>query len=123
MKKEIHEIMGAHINKRMESDEWNYEIAESVFSKRKRNKRITIITTSITSFAIVASIFMTFILNSNVSSKGDMIGQFVYLQIEGTYREVFEENYNKGSSMNIVDETISYDSIDDLIDNALSMRK
>ncbi len=107
------------IHKRENSSEWDFEIASKVL-KRVKNKRVRYsISISLSSLGAAAIIMFAFLFNiSEHTSAG--YEQLIQTQLEGTYKDVFNEQYSNVYSVN--NDELEYDNIDLLIDNALSIR-
>ncbi|MDY6934050.1 MAG: hypothetical protein SVZ03_07495 [Spirochaetota bacterium] len=118
----IQNTIHLNIKERMKSDEWNYEIAKGVLYRRERIKKRRIFTTSIASFSFAILIIVTLSLYTGGKPGMNDFDGFISRQLDGTYSEVFGEDSLLGFSKQASNESISYDSIDMLIDNALSLR-
>lgn len=118
--KEFELRMEDEIRKRINSQEWDSKIATNVTKLHKRRIKKNIFVVSLSSLAAtVVFVFLLFLNPGNQSP--DKYEKFIQAQIEGTYSEVFNENYLQNRSNNS-DDIIVYDNIDLLIDSALSRR-
>ncbi len=106
---------------RENSPEWDIEIASKVISKVRKSRVKHSITISLSSLAAAAAVIVFALLFVIKEEPVTNYEQLILTQLNGTYKEVFQEELQEISSMNN-DSAIEYDSIDQLIDNTLSMR-
>ena len=115
-------MMDAEISKRMESPQWDLDIAQKVLSRRKKTKRKGLMAAFLTSFAACILLLPPFIFHTGEKPVKAEFGTFISTQVNGTYKQVFAVR-----SVNNFSDTLSYggipaDPTDDLIDSVLAMR-
>jgi predicted PurR-regulated permease PerM len=119
--KDMSFIFSEKIRERIESNEWDREIASRVLSAiRKKRKRM--VAASLTSLATAAMILLAFIFVLNSPSTPDKIDQFITSQLDGTFNSVFNKGYRESLASLLSSQTPPDDDIDILIDETLTMR-
>jgi hypothetical protein len=114
-------VFSEKIRERIESNEWDREIASRVLSAiRKKRKRIAV--ASLSSLATAAMIVVAFIFVLNSPSAPDKIDQFITSQLDGTYNSVFNKSYRESLPSILSSQLPPDDDIDILIDETLTMR-
>ena len=96
--------MRSEIEKRLQSQEWGSNIAQSVEKKRKRKQILSSATFG--SLATAAILVIAISFNSNTQVENYSYSSLITSQVDGTYGAVFEDNMD----------------IDNLIDETLAMR-
>ncbi len=119
--KDMNLVFSEKIRERIESNEWDREIASRVLSAiRKRRRRMA--ATLLTSLATAAIIVLAFIFVLNSPSAPDKIDQFITSQLDGTYKSVFNKSYRESLPSILSSQSPPDDDIDILIDETLTMR-
>ncbi len=118
---EFHEKMNLEIDKRMNSSEWDLNIAAGVISARNKKVKRNIFSISSLSLLATAAIIVIAFFVSAPSVKINDLDVFIAEQVDGTHKEVFKEDYSKNllqiNSKENIDGPIYY-----LVDTALSVR-
>jgi hypothetical protein len=114
-------VFSEKIKERIESNTWDREIASRVLSAIKRRRRRLITASSLTSLATAATIVLAFIFTLHKPTTSYEIDQLISLQLDGTYRSVFNKGYHE-SLPSILSNKLPSDDIDALIDETLTMR-
>jgi hypothetical protein len=114
-------VFSEKIKERNESDTWDREIASRVLSVMRRRRRRLIAASSLTSLAMAATIVVAFIFTLHKPTTSHAIDQLISLQLDGTYRSVFNKSYRE-SLPSILSNELPSDDIDTLIDETLTMR-
>lgn len=120
---ELKQRLNNEIQKRRESNAWNFEIAARVIETKKKSKKRALYLTSVSSFSF-AALAVLFLMFGITQPQENIYEQFVTRQVKGTYELVTDKNYKMTSSENIESTTdlIFTGEIDSIIDNTLSMR-
>ncbi len=117
----INLIFSEKIKERLESDTWDREITSRVLSAIRRKKRRLIAASLLTSLATAAMIVLAFTFTLHTPTTSHAIDQLISLQLDGTYRSVFNKSYRE-SLPSILSNKLPSDDIDTLIDETLTMR-
>jgi hypothetical protein len=117
----INLVFSEKIKERIESDAWDREIASRVLSAIRRRKRRLIAASSLTSLATAAMIVLALIFTLHEPTTSHEIDQLISLQLDGTYRSVFNKSYRENLP-SILSSKLPSDDIDTLIDETLTMR-
>jgi hypothetical protein len=117
----FNEKLNSEINERMQSSDWDLNIASNVLNRR--NKKIKRNLYTFSSFGLLATaaviIFAVFI--NPPSAKMNDVEIFISKQVAETHKTVFKENYsNNLISVSYTEDT--NDPIDNLIYTALIKR-
>ena len=106
------EIMNDEIKKRLESTNWNLEIAQKVHEKKNAAKTKVITGAFTVSLAAAASIIALFLFQFINSNNIDTYDQYIDSQVEGTYTYVFGDRENRDD----------IDEVDMLIEDSMDSR-
>ncbi|MBN2038668.1 MAG: hypothetical protein JW864_01405 [Spirochaetes bacterium] len=117
----LKERLDFEINKRIESDNWDMEIASKVIRAESRNRKKTLYISSVSSFAFAALMLIIFAFGLTTSPDENLYEQFITKQVRQTYSSVIGEDTGNLPAENNGD-TIFTGEIDSVIDNVLSMR-
>ncbi len=117
----INLIFSEKIKERLESDTWDREITSRVLSAIRRKKRRLIAASLLTSLATAAMIVLALIFTLHTPTTSNAIDRLISLQLDGTYRSVFNKSYRE-SLPSILSNKLPSDDIDTLIDETLTMR-
>ena len=115
-------MMDAEISKRMESPQWDLDIAQKVFSRRKKAKRKSLMGACLISLAACILLLPPFIFTTGEKPAKADFGTFISTQVNGTYEQVFAARNIQDSSSTLSYGDIPADTTDDLIDSVLAMR-
>lgn len=84
MKKSEFTNMRKEIQKRIESNAWNFRIAAGVLEKKNKIKKRIIYSSSISSLAIAALFIIIFLFGIKTGPEINPYDQFIVKQIDGT---------------------------------------
>jgi hypothetical protein len=115
------EKMNSEINARMQSPEWDLNIASRVINRR--NQKIKRNFYALSSFSVLATaaviVFAVFI--NTPSAKMNDVELFISRQVEETHKTVFKENYSRNLMTASYSEDAN-DPIDNIIYTAITRR-
>ena len=109
------EIMNDEIKKRLESKNWNLEIAQKVHEKKNAAKSKIITGAFTVTLAAAASIIALFLFQFIKLNNIDTYDQYIDTQVEGTYSYVFGNTENTENADDI-------DDVDILIEDTMDSR-
>jgi len=113
--------MNQEIDQRLQSPEWDLDVASRVIFLRNKRKKRNIMAISTGGLAACASVmFFSFFVNTSSVEVNDL-DLFVNKQVDGTHKEVFTGSHSKNIIYAGATESEN-DPVDYLITNALSMR-
>ena len=115
-------MMDAEISKRIESPQWDLDIAQKVLSRRKKAKRKSLMAACLISLAACILLLPPFIFTTGEKPAKADFGTFISTQVNGTYEQVFAVRNIQDSSSTLSHGDIPADTTDDLIDSVLAMR-
>ena len=118
----LKERLDFEINKRMDSRNWDLDIASKVIQSKNRSRKKAIYISSISSFSFAALMIIFFIFGLTTTRLHEnLYEQFITKQIEGTYTTVTGKDAKNLVAGNNSD-LIFTGEIDTIIDETLNMR-
>lgn len=111
------------IRSRLEDDTWDRGIARGVLRKRRSRKVVLSAVASVASLAAAASLVFTLTTATITGSpEGAALNSFVNAQVEGTWQNVYSRaDATESGEALLVDAELD-ESLDAVIDDALSRR-
>jgi hypothetical protein len=111
------------VEARLDSSEWNMQIARNVLRRRRRRTYSIAAAGSAVSLAMAASLIFAILPGiRGGTSEGAELNQFVNAQVDGTWKKVFIEGTHPDDSETVLGEA-QYDmNTDTLIDETLAQR-
>jgi len=112
----------AAVRSRLEDSAWDLGIARGVLKKRRRKVVLSAVA-SVASLAATASLVFTLTTATITGSpEGAALNSFVNAQVEGTWQNVYSRADATGSGEALLVDAELDDSLDTVIDDALSRR-
>lgn len=108
----VQQIMNDEIKKRLESKDWNLDIARKVLEKKNTEKSRIIKGTFTVTLAAAASIIALFLFQLIKVNNVETYDQYINKQVEGTYSYVFGKT----------EDSDDMDDVESLIDDAMDSR-
>jgi hypothetical protein len=119
MSRDDRAIMKEEINRRKESDGWNFRIAQNVLERRRSRKRKTLFS-GMTAAAATAADSIILVTGLRDEAVQNDFSSFISKQVTGTYYLVFNGNGSERAGSD--DALLLSDDIDSMINNVMSMR-
>jgi hypothetical protein len=111
------------VKARLNSDEWDIQIARSVLRKHRRKRYAIAAIGSIASMAVAASLIFAILPGMQGGTpEGEALNRFVNAQVEGTWKKVFTGNALPDDSETVLIEAQYDTSMDAMIDETLAQR-
>jgi hypothetical protein len=115
-------LFSERINARLKSEEWDLGVARDVFRRRRRKRYILGASGSVGSMAAAVLVALFLTAAPHGSKYGEGLNSFVNAQVQGTYRQVFDDKQATGSDETVFVEAEYDASVDTMIDETLSER-
>jgi len=113
--------LDSEIGKRLESTNWNLDMAHKVIGARKKSRKKVIYISSMSSFSFAALMIIFFVFGISTVPQENIYEQFITKQVQGTYSTITGEDTNNLVAGNNLD-VVFTGEIDSVIDDTLSMR-
>ena len=112
-------IMQEEINRRKESNDWNFRMAQSVLARRNSRKKKALFT-SMAAAAAAAAVSIVLLFGLREEAVQQDYNSFISSQVTGTYHLVFNGNSKEHASSE--EALLLSDDLDTMISNVMSMR-
>lgn len=117
----FNEKMNSEINERIQSSDWDLNIASNVLNRRNKKIKRNLFTLSSFGLLATAAVIVFAVFINPPSAKMNDVEIFISKQVAETHKTVFKENYSR----NLL--TVSYsenanDAFDNIIYTAITKR-